>query len=112
MVKTILIVSMLILILVMVKIILAVVKMIRVPRVTISPKGLLPSLKRYFRENLGTPFATGFQVLLLVCAGLLIQGDPGLANEVAVYAYYLLVVGVVLQLISFVARPKEEDDES
>lgn len=69
---------------------------------------------RYFRENLGAPFVVGFQALLLACAGLLVQGDSGLANEVAVYAYYLLVAGVVLQLVSFVWHQKEskrEDNE-
>ena len=69
---------------------------------------------RYFRdhkENLGAPFVVGFQVLLLVCAGLLVQGDSGLANEVAVYAYCLLVAGVVLQLISFVLCGEKKDNE-
>ena len=69
---------------------------------------------RYFRENLEAPFVAGFQALLLVCAGLLVQGDSGLANDVAVYAYYLLVAGVLLQLISFVRHRKEsklEDNE-
>jgi len=57
--------------------------------------------KRYFRENLGAPFVIAFQVMLLLCAFLLIRGYSALANEVAVYAYYSLVVGVVLQLICF-----------
>ena len=55
----------------------------------------LPRIKRYFRRNPGAPFVVGFQVLLLVCAGLLVLGNSSLANEVAVYAYYLLVAGVV-----------------
>jgi hypothetical protein len=67
-------------------------------------------LREYFRENLGAPFVVGFQVLLLVCAGLLIQGDSGLANEVAVYAYSLLVAGSVLQLGSFVRRGEEVEE--
>lgn len=29
------------------------------------------------------------------------QGNSNLANDVAVYAYYLLLVGVVLQLVVF-----------
>jgi len=55
----------------------------------------------YFRENWGFPFVAGFQLLLMVCAGLLIQGNSGLANKVAVYAFFLLVMGVVLQLASY-----------
>ena len=63
----------------------------------------------YLRENWGAPFVVGFQVLLLSCAGLLIQGNSGLADEVAVYAYYLLVVGVVLQLVSYLRYGRGED---
>jgi hypothetical protein len=50
----------------------------------------------------------GFQTLLLFCAVLLIQGNTVLANEVAIYAYYLLVMGVVLQLVSFLKYKGEE----
>ena len=75
-----------------------------------SVKRFLPGVKRYLRENLGAPFVIGFQVLLLVAAGLLVAGTSALANEVAVYAYYLLVIGVVLQLASFV-RSRGEDSE-
>lgn len=64
---------------------------------------------KYFRKNLGAPFIISFQALLLVCAGLLIHGNSGLANEVAVYAYYLLVIGVVLQLASFLKYGKRHE---
>jgi len=70
----------------------------------------LPKVKRYVRQNLGAPFVIGFQVLLLVAAGFLVVGNSGLANEVAVYAYYLLVIGVVLQLVSFM-RSRGEGSE-
>jgi len=75
----------------------------------LSMKQHLPRIKRYFRENLGAPFVIGFQVLLLVAAGFLVLGNSALANEVAVYAYYSLVAGVVLQLISFVRQGKEAE---
>ncbi len=65
-------------------------------------------VKRYLGENWGAPFVVGFQLLLLVCAGLLVRGDSTLANEFAVYAYYMLVMGVVLQLVSFVRHGKAE----
>jgi hypothetical protein len=64
------------------------------------------STAAYFRENLGAPFIFGFMALLMICAGLLIQGNSGLANELAVYAYYLLLVGVFLQLASFLRHGK------
>jgi len=63
-------------------------------------------LKRYFGENLGAPFIIVFQILLVACAGLLVQGNSAMANEVAVYAYYSLVVGVVLQLVCFIKHGK------
>ncbi len=72
----------------------------------------IPKIRRYFKENLGAPFILGFQVLLLVCGGLLIQGNPALANRVAVYAYYLLVAGVVLQLVSFLRQEKKSEREN
>lgn len=77
----------------------------------------MPSLKivlrirRYLRENPGAPFIVAFQMLLLVCAGLLISGSSGIANEVAVWAYYSLVVGLVLQLVSFVRHNRGNDNK-
>jgi hypothetical protein len=44
-------------------------------------------------------------VMLMICACLLASGNEAFANEVAVYAYYSLVIGVVLQLVTFI---KEE----
>lgn len=73
-----------------------------------------PRIKRYFKDNPGAPFIVSFQLLLLVCAGLLIQGNSVVANEVAVYAYFLLVIGVVMQLIAYVRHgnimEKKSDD--
>jgi len=72
----------------------------------------LPKAKRYFRDNLGAAFVIGFQVLLLTAAGLLVVGNSALANGVALYAYYLLVVGVVLQFVSYLrSRGKESEQE-
>ncbi len=54
----------------------------------------------------------GFQILLLVCGGLLILGNSIWAEEVAVVAYFSLVIGVVLQLISFLRHEDEELEEN
>lgn len=56
---------------------------------------------RYLYKNFGVPFVIIFQLLLLICAILLINGYSYLANEVVIYAYYSLAIGVVLQLVSF-----------
>lgn len=66
-----------------------------------------PRIERYFKGNPGATFIVGFQALLLVCAGLLISGNSLLAEGVAIVAYFLLVIGVVGQLISLVRHAKE-----
>jgi hypothetical protein len=58
--------------------------------------------KRFFRENPGVLFIVGFQVFLVACAVLLVVGLAWLAEGLAVLAYFLLVAGVVVQLVSYV----------
>jgi hypothetical protein len=58
----------------------------------------------YFRENWGAPFVLGFMFLLLVAVVLLIVGLKWTAEGVANYAYFVLVVGVVLQLVCSLRR--------
>jgi heme/copper-type cytochrome/quinol oxidase subunit 4 len=41
-------------------------------------------------------------IILMICAYLLACGNEFAANMLAVYAYYFLVVGVVLQLICYI----------
>jgi len=48
-------------------------------------------------------------LLLFLTAVTLVQGLENAANQIAIYAYYLLVVGVVLQLIEYIRNPQEED---
>lgn len=67
-----------------------------------SMKQYMPRIKRYLRHNPGASFVIGFQLLLLVCAGLLILGNSVWADGVAVAAYFSLVIGVVLQLFSLI----------
>jgi len=58
--------------------------------------------KQFFRDNPGAFFVFGFQVLLVACAVMLVFEMAALAEGVAVVAYFLLVAGVVLQLVCFV----------
>ena len=76
-----------------------------------SMKLFLPRIKRYLRENPGASFIIGFQILLLVCAGLLILGNSVWAEGLAVVAYFSLVIGVVLQLISFMRHGEEAEED-
>ena len=67
----------------------------------------IPSrIKVYAKANWGAPFVFGFMLLLIVAAVSLSIGLGDLANEVAVYAYYALVVGVILQLFCFMKHNK------
>jgi hypothetical protein len=68
-------------------------------------------MKRYLKGSPGALFILGFQLLLLICVGLLIQGYSVMASEVAVYAYYMLLAGVVLQLTSSIRSRKEEVEQ-
>ena len=62
----------------------------------------LVRVKRFFRENPGAVFIVGFEVALVACAVLLAVGSAGLAEGLAVAAYFMLVAGVVTQLVCFV----------
>ena len=63
-------------------------------------------IKTYFWHNPGSPFIIGFQVSLVVCAGLLISSSSVLADGVATVAYLFLVFGVVLQLVSYIVQER------
>ncbi|MCD6432213.1 hypothetical protein J7L33_05920 [Candidatus Bathyarchaeota archaeon] len=65
-------------------------------------KGLVVRVLRFFRENPGALPVVGFQFLLLVCAFLLAFGVGDVAEGLAVVAYFLLVAGVVFQLVDYV----------
>jgi hypothetical protein len=69
--------------------------------IRVSVRRFLVWAKEYLRENWGAPFVLGFMALLLATAVCLISGLEWWASEMAVYAYYALVVGVVLQLVCF-----------
>ena len=64
-------------------------------------------IKGYVKGNWGSPFIVGFMLLLLTAAVSLSVGLSSLADAIAVYAYYALVVGVVLQLACFLKYRKK-----
>ena len=67
-------------------------------------------VKGYVKENWGAPFIVGFMLLLVVAAASLSMSLAVLANEVAIYAYYALVAGVVLQLVCFLKYKKRNGE--
>jgi hypothetical protein len=58
----------------------------------------LQRLKEYFRTNPTAVFIIAFEVLLVVAALLVLQGNLYNANQVGVYAFFVLVAGVVVQI--------------
>jgi hypothetical protein len=71
---------------------------------------VLSRIKGYLKENWGAPFVLGFMALLMVAAVSLLMNFSVMADEVAVYAYYALVIGVVLQFACFLKYRKKEGE--
>ncbi|RLE53681.1 MAG: hypothetical protein DRJ26_03080 [Candidatus Methanomethylicota archaeon] len=67
----------------------------------------ITEFKKYLRENLGAPFIIVFMILLIIAASYLSLGMEATANELAVYAYYCLIIGVLLQIASYIKYNKE-----
>jgi uncharacterized membrane protein len=67
--------------------------------------------KNYFKENWGAPFIIAFMILLIIAAIYLSLGNEAYANEIAIYAYYALVIGVFLQLASYIKYAKKEEKQ-
>jgi len=77
-----------------------------------STKAILVKIRGYVRENWGAPFIIWFMLLLVVAAALLSMGLDFLANEVAVYAYFALVAGVVLQIVCFLKYGEKSESKN
>lgn len=60
----------------------------------------LITVKRFVKENWGAPFIVGF-MFFLIGAGFLKPINSELADTSAVWAFFSLVAGVVLQLLRF-----------
>jgi hypothetical protein len=67
-------------------------------------------VKGYVKENWGSPFIVGFIFLLLSAATLLSLGISYWAEQIAIYAYYALVVGVALQIVCYLKYKKTSDE--
>jgi hypothetical protein len=66
-----------------------------------------PRVKGYVRENWGAPFILAFMALLIVVSVSLVEGLASLANDVAIWSYCSLVVGVILQFVCFLKYGKK-----
>jgi hypothetical protein len=72
---------------------------------------IMLKVKGYVKENWGSPFIGGFMLFLFVTAVCLSAGFASLADTLAVYAFYALVIGVFLQLASFLKYRGKTGDE-
>jgi hypothetical protein len=63
---------------------------------------VLRRIRRHLGENWGAPFVLAFIAALILSAVELSLGFSDVANTVAVYAFYALVLGVALQIASYV----------
>ncbi len=69
-------------------------------------------IKGYVKRNWGSPFIFTFMVLLLSCAILLSAGLNNVAIDIAVFAFYALVAGLSLQLVSYFKDAQVIGDEA
>jgi heme/copper-type cytochrome/quinol oxidase subunit 4 len=76
----------------------------------VNTKAIQIRAKEYFKANWGSPFIVGFIVLLLSAATLLSLGSSYWAEQIAVYAYIALVIGVVLQLVCYLKYKKSSEE--
>ena len=50
-------------------------------------------------------------IFLLISSAIVLSKNEELANNLAIYAYYFLVVGVALQLVEYLREHREEEEE-
>ena len=71
----------------------------------------LPKAQAYIKERPSAPFIIAFMALLIICAFLLIFEHENTAERAANIAYFLLVIGVgmeIYQLIKYGERDEKE----
>lgn len=71
-----------------------------------SPTTLNGKIKGHFKENWGSPFIIAFMLLLIGAAFSLPAGLAHFADAMAIYAFYALLIGVILQLACFLKYRK------
>jgi len=69
---------------------------------------MLNAVRRYVMENWGSPFVVAFAMMLTIAAFLLPTNLA--AYSIAIYAFYSLVIGVILQFVCFVKYKKSMMD--
>ena len=78
------------------------------PVIYSATKRKLPKIKEYFKAKPSFPFIIGFMVLLIVCALLLIFEQEKMAEQLANIAYFLLVIGVGIEVYRLIKYGEEK----
>ncbi len=60
-----------------------------------------------YADSLGTAFVIAFIVLLLAAAVSFSYNDQNLANQLSEYAYFSILIGVILKAISLKGKPPD-----
>ncbi|MEM3871154.1 MAG: hypothetical protein QXE05_01120 [Nitrososphaeria archaeon] len=68
----------------------------------IVKKEYIIKIAKYIKMNWGALFIISFMVLLSMAAIYLSLGNESYANDIAVYAYYMLILGIILQIVSYI----------
>ncbi|MDR0493683.1 MAG: hypothetical protein LBH74_08630 [Nitrososphaerota archaeon] len=69
-------------------------------------------IKGYIKRNYGLPFLLVFLILLMGASVFISTGLSYMANSITVYAFYALIIGVALQLVSFLKYKKTNETEA
>ncbi len=76
--------------------------------VRVSERGTrMGRLSRYFRNNPGSLLIVVFQILLVSAAVLAEVGHRLMADEVAIYAFYTLVLGISVSVYSAIRASRK-----
>lgn len=67
---------------------------------------------RFFQNKPSAPYILGFMILLLLCPFFIILNYEQIAEQIANIAYFLLVFGVVIELIDQLKKGKLSKKES
>jgi hypothetical protein len=67
---------------------------------------------RYLRENRSTAFVLGFMLMLIGAAIALSVGSLIVAEVLGDIAYFLLVVGVAIQLVDFIRQERKTGEKA
>ena len=69
----------------------------------------VPKITEFIYQGSGSIYIVGFIITLVLAALCLIFRLEGIANEIATVGYFLLVVGVVKELIDFIKEKRKEN---